>query len=318
MTAPVVSSRPVTTCAASSRSAQVARLTPYCLIAPGIVMLAVLFLLPAGYNVWLAFHTITPYDALGDGAWAGLRNFRQVLTSPLTVISLKNTVLWQTVVTVVLRLVLGLAIAVLLQQPVLRRLHLLGLARTMVLIPWMIPPTVAVAAWRWLLDGQSGLLNQLLLRAGLIDQGIPFLAQTSTVWWCVVAIITWRELPFVVIVVMAGLQSISGDQYEAAALDGAGGWGAFRHVTLPGLRPVLAVVTLMITIGAFNNFVYVWLTTGGGPGTYTQVLATQLYTSAFVDNELGAGAAIGLLMTGCMVVFALGYLFMINRQSDQT
>ncbi len=290
------------------------RLTPYGLIAPGLIMLVLLFGVPAIYNIWLSLHEVTPYDALGDGPFVGGRNFSSVLRNPLTALSLKNTVLWLTLTTVVLRLVLGLGLAVLLQASILRRLHLVGLSRTLVLIPWMIPPTVAVAAWRWLLDGQSGLVNQLLLRWGLVDQGIPFLAQTSTVWWCVIAIITWRELPFVVIVLMAGLQAIPAEQYEAASLDGAGGLASLRHVTLPNLRPVLGVVALMITIGSFNNFVYVWLTTGGGPGTYTQVLATQLYSYGFVDNQLGRGAAIGLLMSACMVVFALAYLGVLQRR----
>lgn len=280
-------------------------------------MLVLLFGVPAVYNVWLALHEVTPYDALGDGAWVGLKNFTAVLTDPTTLLSLKNTVLWLTLATVAIRLVVGLGIALLLQATVLRRLRLLGIARTMVLIPWMIPPTVAVAAWRWLLDGQSGLLNQLLVRWGMIDQGIPFLAQTNTVWWCVTAIITWRELPFVIIVLMAGLQAIPQDQYEAASIDGSSGLRTLWHITLPNLRPVMAVVALMITIQSFNNFVYVWLTTGGGPGTYTQVLATQLYSTAFVDNELGRGAAIGLVMSVCMIVFSLIYLGVLQRR-DRT
>lgn len=289
---------------------------PYALVGPGLLVLVLLFAAPALYNVWLAFHELTPYDALGDGAFVGLENFGRVLTSDLTAITLRNTVLWQTLLTVTLRLVLGVALAVLLQAGVLRRLHLLGVARTMVLIPWMIPPTVAVAAWRWLLDGQSGLVNQVALRAGWVDQGVPFLAETSTVWWCIAAIITWRELPFVVIVLMAALQGVAAEQYEAASIDGAGGLRSFWYVTLPHLRPVLAVVGVLITIQSFNNFVYVWLTTAGGPGTYTQVLATQLYTSAFVDNELGTGAAVGLLMTACMTLLALVYLGVLRRQED--
>ncbi len=290
------------------------RLTPYGLVAPGMIMLALLFGVPAGYNIWLSLHEVTPYDALGDGPFVALSNFAAVLADPQTPLSLGNTVFWLTLLTVALRLVAGLGIALLLHAKVLRRLRLLGLCRTLVLIPWMIPPTVAVAAWRWLLDGQSGLVNQLLLRLGLIEQGIPFLGQTSTVWWCLTAIITWRELPFVIIVLMAGLQAIPTEQYEAAAIDGAGGVRALAHVTLPNLRPVLGVVGLMITIGSFNNFVYVWLTTGGGPGTFTQVLATQLYSYAFVDNDLGRGAAIGLIMSACMVVFALVYLGLLQRR----
>lgn len=293
------------------------RATPYAMLAPGMLMLVLLFGVPAVYNVWLSLHEVTPYDALGDGPFVGVRNFARVFTDPQTYASLKNTVLWLTLSTVVLRLAIGLGIALLLQAQVLRRLHLVGVARTMVLIPWMIPPTVAVAAWRWLLDGQSGLVNRVLLNLGLIDQGIPFLGQTNTVWWCITAILTWRELPFVVIVLMAGLQAIPQDQYEAASIDGASGLRSVRHVTLPNLRPVMSVVALMITIGTFNNFVYVWLTTGGGPGTYTQVLATQLYSAAFVDNQLGRGAAIGLVMTACMLVFALIYLALMQRRDRE-
>ena len=149
----------------------------------------------------------------------------------------------------------------------------------------MIPPVVAVASWKWLLDANSGVLNQVLVQTGLIDNGIPFLAQTSTVWWSVVAILVWRELPFVVIVLMAGLQGIPKEQYEAASLDAVNRWQSFRYITIPNLRPVLTVIVLMTVIQTFNNFVYVWLATGGGPGTYTQVLATQLYSAAFVIEQ---------------------------------
>jgi multiple sugar transport system permease protein len=131
------------------------------------------------------------------------------------------------------------------------------------------------------------------------------------------SILVWRELPFVVVVIMAGLQSIPKEQYEAASLDGAGRWNSFRSVTLPNLRPVLTVVVLMTVIATFNNFVYVWLSTGGGPGTFTQVLATQLYSTAFINNNLGGGAATGIVMTCIMAVFAIFYLRLTNRQNRQ-
>jgi multiple sugar transport system permease protein len=294
----------------------VKRATPYALLAPGLVLLSLLFGIPAIYNLWLAFHTVTPYDAAGEGVWAGFSNFVTVLTDPAILLSLRNTALWQTLLTVVARIVLGLGIALLLQARVLRRLHILGVLRVGVLVPWMVPPTVAVAAWQWLLDGQNGLFNRLLLRAGITDDVIPFLADVRTAWWSVATIITWRELPFVIIVLMAALQAVPGEQYEAAALDGAGAIKSFWHVTLPSIRPVLSIAALMITIGTFNNFIYVWLSTGGGPGTFTQVLATQLYTAAFIDNSLGVGAAIGLLMTACMIIFAAIYLGLTRREGQ--
>ncbi len=290
------------------------RRQPYVLLAPAMLVMALLFLFPAVYNVVLAFQRLSPYDAPGDAVWVGLQNFRDVFTDPQTGRSAFNTVFWLTAVTVAIRLVAGMALALLLQSPVLERWKLRGVCRTLVLVPWMIPPVVAVASWKWLLDANSGVINQILVQAGVIDNGIPFLAQTSTVWWSVVTILVWRELPFVVIVLMAGLQGIPKEQYEAASLDAVNRWQSFRFITIPNLRPVLTVIVLMTVIQTFNNFVYVWLSTGGGPGTYTQVLATQLYSAAFVSNSLGEGAAIGLLMSAVMAVFALVYLRVTSPQ----
>lgn len=290
------------------------RLQPYLLSAPALVIVALLFLFPSVYNVILAFQRLSPFEAPGDAEWVGLSNFEDVLTDPQFGSAAFNTVFWLTLVTVVLRLIFGLGLAVALHSPVLRRWKVRGLARTMALIPWMVPPVVAIAAWRWILDGNSGVLNQALEGLGLIDAGIPFLAQTSTVWWCIIAIVVWRELPFVVMVLLAGLQSIPDEQYEAAALDGAGRFTSFLNVTLPNLRPVLTVVVLVTVIATFNNFVYVWLTTGGGPGTFTAVLATELYSTAFFANDLGGAAAIGLIMTGIMAVFAVLYMRVTSKE----
>ncbi|KAA9155288.1 sugar ABC transporter permease [Amycolatopsis acidicola] len=280
----------------------------YALVTPALLVIAVLFVFPSVYNVVLAFQKLTPYDSPGDAEWTGWDNFKAIFTDPEIGSAALNTVFWLTAVTVVIRLVLGLGLALLLQSPVLERWRLRGTARTLVLVPWMVPPVVAVACWKWIFDANTGVLNQFLVATHLLPAGVPFLAQTSTVWWSVVAIIVWRELPFVVVVLMAGLQSIPKEQYEAASLDSAGRWQSFRHVTLPSLRPVMIVVVLMTVIQTFNNFVYVWLSTGGGPGTYTQVLATQLYSAAFVSNDLGQGAAIGIVMTAVMAIFALAYL----------
>ncbi len=290
------------------------RLQPYGLMAPALVVIGLMFLFPAAYNVILAFQELTPFDAPGDATWVGFENFTRVFTDPQTRTSAFNTTFWLTGVTVVLRLVFGMGLALLLQSQVLARWKLRGVCRTLVLIPWMIPPVVAIASWRWLLDAQTGVLNRVLVGIGVIPDSIPFLADTNTVWWSVIAILVWREVPFVVVVLVAGLQSIPKEQYEAASLDAAGPIQSFRYVTLPNLRPVIAVVVLMTVIQTFNNFVYVWLITGGGPGTYTQVLATQLYSAAFVSNSLGQGAAIGLVMSAVMALFALIYMRQSNRQ----
>lgn len=283
-------------------------LQPYLLSAPALLVVGLLFLIPSMYNVILAFQSLSPYQSPGDAEPVGFENFTDLWSSGDLPNAAFNTVFWLTAMTVILRIALGLALALALESPILRRWKLRGVSRTIILIPWMVPQVVAIAAWRWILDGNSGVLNQALTGLGIIDGGIPFLAQTSTVWWSIIAIIVWRELPFVVMVLVAGLQSIPAEQYEAAEVDGAGRWASWRSVTVPNLRPVLTIVVLVTVIQTFNNFVYVWLTTGGGPGNFTAVLATELYSAAFFDNELGAGAAIGLLMTVIMAIFAVVYM----------
>lgn len=280
---------------------------PYLLLLPALGALLLFFFGPALFNVVLSFQSVSLFELGRGGKWVGLANFVALIQDPLTELALSNTVFWLTAVTVSLRLGLGLLLALLLNTVVIRRWRLSGLARSLVLIPWVTPPVVAVAAWQWLLQARYGAVNQILVDTGLLADGIPFLARASTVWWAITAIVVWRELPFVVIALLAGLQAIPDEIYEAARIDGAGERRILFHVTLPLLRPVLAVITLLITIWTFNNFLYVWLATRGGPGVKTQVLATQMYLEAFVNYKLGYGAAVGVLMGLIMLVFSVVY-----------
>jgi multiple sugar transport system permease protein len=293
------------------------RLEPYLLVGPAVVILALFFLWPVIYNLLLSLQSVSIFELDRGGRWVGLQNYVEVWRDPLTPLSAQNTVLWLTLATVVSRLVLGLALALLLNATVFRRWRLSGVVRTLLLIPWITPPVVAVAAWRWLLDGRYGVVNQLLVQAGLLPEGIPFLAQTSTVWPSIDAMVVWRDLPFVVVSLLAGLQSIPRELYEAARVDGASEARLLVHITLPQLRPVLSVVALLTTIWTFNNFVYVWLATGGGPGNYTQVLATRVFITAFTDYRLGAAAAIGVAMSLIMLVFACVYFGVVVREPRQ-
>ncbi|WP_375451677.1 carbohydrate ABC transporter permease [uncultured Devosia sp.] len=290
------------------------RLEPYWLVLPAMLVLAFFFAGPAIYNIALSFQELSLFDLGKEGRWVGLDNFAEVLSDKATGQALFNTAVPLTLVTVVLRLLLGLGLALLLNAGVFVRWRLGWLVRSLILIPWVTPPVVAVAAWKWLLDARYGAVNQLLVASGIIEQGIPFLARTSTVWGAVETMLIWRELPFVVITFLAALQSTPGDLRDAARIDGAT-WFQFQtRVVLPLLKPVIAVVTLLTTIWTFNNFVYVWLATRGGPGDYTQVLATQMYTTSFVDYRVGAGAAIGVVMSIIMFAFALVYFLVLFRE----
>jgi multiple sugar transport system permease protein len=293
-------------------------LTPYLLLLPAILFLFLFFFAPALFNFLLSFQRVSFFDVAKGGVWIGLSNFASILQDPQTLLSLRNTVFYLTIGTVVLRLILGVLLALLVNSSALKRWRLTGIMRTCFILPWAIPPVVAIAAWKWLLDPQFGVINQLLLRVGLIKEGIPFLVQTSTVWYGVIAIVVWRELPFVIISVLAGLQAIPGEIIEAARVDGATRLHIFRFVTLPLLAPVLLTVGWLTTIWTYNNFVFVWLTTRGGPGNFTQVLGTQLYNTAFIDYDFGKGAAVGVLMTLVMVIFStLYYTFIFKGRVGQ-
>jgi multiple sugar transport system permease protein len=166
-----------------------------------------------------------------------------------------------------------------------------------------------------MLHPRYGAINQILMEVGVLNEGIPFLVKTNTVWWAIIAIVVWRELPFVSISLLAGLKSIPHELYEAARVDGASPWQLFLHITLPMLQPVIVIVVLLTTIWTYNNFIYVWLTTQGGPGNFTQVLATQMYTEAFTNYRLGYGATVGVLMSLIMLLFSVIYFFTILRRN---
>lgn len=299
-----------------ARSRSFAWLEPYGLVAPAMLILAVFFAGPALYNILLSFQELSLFDLGKQGEWVGFANFAEVLGNPKTGAALWNTTVPLTIVTVVVRLVLGLGLALLLNASVFGRWKLGWLVRSLILVPWVTPPVVAVAAWKWLLDARYGVVNQLLMGLGVIEQGIPFLARTSTVWGAVETMLVWRELPFVVITFLAALQSIPSDLKEAARIDGASEFQIQTRIVLPLLRPVTAVIAMLTTIWTFNNFVYVWLATRGGPGDYTQVLATQMYVTSFVDYRMGAGAAVGVVMSVIMFAFALIYFFFVLRDRD--
>jgi len=292
-------------------------LEPYALVLPAILVLAFFFAGPALYNIALSFQNVSLFDLGQSNEWVGFANFVAVLTGGGLAAAFFNTAVMQTLITVVLRLLFGLGLAILLNADVFKRWQLGWLVRSLVLIPFVTPPVVAVAAWKWLLDPRYGAVNQLLLSLGLIERGIPFLSRTSTVWAAVDAMLIWRELPFVVITFLAALQSIPKELKESARIDGASEFQIHTLIVLPMLKPVIAIVALLTTIWTFNNFVYVWLATRGGPGDYTQVLATKMYTVSFVDYRVGEGAAIGVLMSIIMFIFAFGYLAVLSRKGKE-
>lgn len=283
------------------------RINVFWMLLPTFLILIGFYLYPTLYNLEMSFTDITLLKLRKGGDFVGMANYAEFLTSSSFRDIAINTVLWLTAMSVGLRIVLGLLFALLLNSRFLRNMRLTTIARLVLLVPWATPPVVAVIAWRWLFDPNYGPINSWLVSSGLISEPIAFTATLSTVWPTIITIIVWNTTPLIGVSLLAALQTIPEDLNEAAAIDGANRWQQFRFITLPYLMPTISVLTLMSVIWTFNNFVYVWLTTGAGPGTYTNVLATEVFMKAFIDLRLGYSAAIGVSMAVVMSIFGAIY-----------
>lgn len=289
------------------------RLFIFAMLAPSFTLLALFYAYPILANLRMSFTDLSLLGMSRGGNWVGLDNYRELLGSGDFGHMLFNTLVWLTLTSVAIRLVLGLAVAVLLNSTALKRLRMQTIARLGLLIPWATPPIVAVVIWRWLLDPQ-GAANKALVGLGIIDQPIAFFADVRTVWPAIVTIMVWNTVPLIGLSLLSSLQAVPEELYEAAELEGANQWQVFRYITLPFLMPAILVLGLMSVFWSFNNFVYVWLATGAGPGTLTNVLATEVYIKAFVDFRLGYSSAIGIVMALVMVIFGAVYLRLVARR----
>jgi len=283
-------------------------------LVPTFFFLIAFYLYPTLFNLETSFTDLSLFGLKRGGAWIGVENYAELFASGDFRRVLWNTIVWLTLVGVGVRIVLGLGLAFLLNSPVLKRWRLQTISRVLLIVPWATPPVVAIIVWRWLLDPRVGTINTALMSTGVIDQPIAFLATAGWIWPALITIITWNTLPLVALTFLASLQSLPDELVEAARIDGANRFQLVRYVYLPHLKPAIVVMILMSTFWTFNNFIYVWLTTGAGPGLYTNVMATEVYIQAFINGRFGYGAATGVVMAAIMTVFGLVYLRVIARR----
>lgn len=270
------------------------------LLLPSGVLFLTLLAFPLGYGVYTSFFDLHLLDQ--TGTFVGVRNYVWLLTNAEFWSALWLSVLWAGG-TVGLQLVLGTAVALVLHQRFAGR----SLARGLVLFPYMMPIVAVVLVWMLLYNALYGVVNYLLLQTGLVSKPIAWLSQPGSALWSVIFVGVWKYFPFVVVVVLARLQVIPQELYEAARIDGAGTVARFAEITLPQLRDVLVVVALLRTIWMFNNFEVVFLLTGGGPLRGTLTLPILVYEQAFALYEVGKGSAIAvvmfLLLVGVMTLY---------------
>lgn len=278
---------------------------PYTLLVPSVVGLVAFLAWPLIFNVGIAFsnwrlvNLLHPSFALQYG-WANLQSVftKPLLNTPSSTfwIVFARTIAW-TVVNVFFHVTIGMAIALLLN----RQLALKGLYRTLLVVPWAMPMVVAGLVWKGEFHSQFGFVNLLLAKFGI--HGPAWL--TNPIWAFAAVCIAniWRGIPFMVVIILGGLQSIAGEYYEAAEMDGATWWQEFRSVTLPLLAPVLGPAVTLGTIWTFNNLDVIFLITGGGPSEATNTLVVALYNAAFGFSKFGFGAMFSI------VIFVILFLF---------
>ncbi len=266
------------------------------LVAPALLLFAALIFYPMAQSLVLSLHRVNTLTLRAQ--WVGLANFQSLLADPAFLTSFRNTLVW-TVGAVALQTVLGVGIALILNGRLLFR----SAARSLVLFPYLLPTAVAVLVWRWLFNDLYGFINYALMSAGLIDKPIAWLSDPADAMVATILVGAWKFFPFVVLAVLARLQSIPDQLYEAARIDGASRWAQFWDITLPQLANVLAVVVLLRSIWDFKEFDLIYLLTGGGPGIATQTLPILVYREAFQLLSFGRGAAVAVLMLGAMLVF---------------
>jgi multiple sugar transport system permease protein len=269
---------------------------------PALIVLFMLVAYPVAYTGILS---VTDQS----GNFTGLQNFTDVLRPRVTAQAFWNT-LWWVLGSIVFQVTLGVATAILLNQ------HFFGRAivRSIALIPWVIPGIVAATTWAWMFHTEFGIINYMMTGAGVIPEPIGWLTRGNTVLPAMIAINVWKLFPFVAIMVLAGLQSIPNELYEAARIDGANYWDEVRHVMLPQIRPVIAAVTLLLVIWGLNAITIIYAITKGGPANRTLITPIQIFRLAFENVEFHQAAALSVMFFGVVMLIVFFYIKVLANQ----
>lgn len=282
-------------------------LYPYWLLAPSMLALTLVIFYPIAQVLLLS---VQNGNLLRGGAarrdFVGLANYLGALDLPEFWTSLGVSTTYA-IVGVIASYGFGLFFAMLLAGQFRGR----GLARALAIAPWAMPPVVTSIVWLWMFDPQFGVINYILQQVHLIGQNLAWLNDPDRALPAVIVVTVWKHVPLAMMVLLAGLQSIPADLYEAARIDGANAVSEFRYVTLPGLKPVSGLIVLLLTLWIFKEFTYVYVLTGGGPGRATETIVLQVYYQAFKYLDFGMAAAIGVFVMLICLGFSGIYLRLV-------
>ncbi len=262
----------------------------YLLIAPALIMMALIIVYPILLSVDISFQDVKIARIGSDRKPFSIENYEWLFTSG----EFYNS-LWVTVRLLLFvggtALIFGFACALLLNEKFKGR----SFARLLVILPWAVPEVVAVVIWAWMLDSSFGVFNWILLTTGMISEPIAFASDPTSAFFSVCLVMIWKGYPFICIMLLAGLQSIPEEQYQAASVDGANVFQRFWHVTIPNMLPVLGVCFVMTALWVFRDFAIIFVLTEGGPVGSTKSLAIMTFEQSFQFFRMGRAAAVGVI-----------------------
>jgi len=283
----------------------------YRLLLPATAIICLVSIYPLLRGIYLGFtsHSLRrPHDV----NFIGFRNFIDILSGGEQFYGALSFSFMYAFFVVAIAYVVGMSLALLLNKDIKFR----SLFRAMILVPWVIPPAVAAINWTWILSDQLGMINITLQRLGIISSPILFLADQQMARATVIITGAWRAFPFIMIVLLAGMQGIPDELYEAAEIDGASRFRSFTNITIPMLKPVSLISTTLMFIWMFNNFENIFLLTRGGPLRSTFVLPILSYHTAFYRLQLGYASAISVIMLVVLLFLALVYMRLLRTQQE--
>jgi putative chitobiose transport system permease protein len=279
-------------------------LVPLLFLLPACVLLGATVLYPALKAIALSF---TSYHLIDSPRWAGWHNYITLWQDPFFWAALKNTLSYLLVVVPIL-----VFLPIFLAQLVNKNLPGIGFFRAAIYLPVVTSLVISALVWKWVYE-EKGLLNHVLLASGLTDNPVAFLSDPASALFAVMAVTVWSGMGYYMVIYLAGLQSIPRHLYEAADLEGVSAWQQTLHITIPLLRPSIAVVSVMSSIGAMKVFEEVYVMTQGGPLDATKTLVFHLYEQAFVEFEMGYASAVGVVLFAITLVFSLLNLKLLKQ-----
>lgn len=288
------------------------KVSSYLFIIPGMLFLLAFMVYPIIYNVALSFKNVTITNLIGVQEFVGWKNYLQVIQDPLFSLSFKNSITF-TSLNIFFQFVIGFGLALVFNKRFAGR----NTMRSMILLAWMMPVVIVGTLYQWMLAGDSsGIVNYVLLQLGFIEEPILWLSNPKVALYGIAIANIWVGVPFNMLILLSGLQSISQELYEAAKIDGAGRAKQFVHITLPIMRPTILVLLMLGIIYTFKVFDLMIIMTGGGPVNSTTVLPYYAYNLAFTNFEFSLGAAVSTIMFVVLMALAIIYLWLIRKEEN--